>query len=126
MVKRIVLTLLQFLVFVVLLAIGGYWDVIRLLIQIKAPSLNVIPLVKLHLSATHDLIANGLIFATVLLVILLIIQALRKALHPWASLSILAFVLAVILSFAMKLGMPPVETPDSSSSVPSATQLLPA
>ncbi len=108
MVKRIFLTLLQFLAFAVLLAIGGYWDVIRLLLQLKAPALNFIPLLKFHISATHDYVANGLLFAGVLFVLLLLIEAWRKVLKPWAALTTFAFILAFVLSLAMKLGLPPV------------------
>ena len=112
MAKRILLTLLQFIAFLVLLAIGGYWDVINLSLQVRAmmnhtKAFNPIPVIKYPISSAHILIADGLIFATVLLAIILLIQAWRKRLHPWASLSVLAYVLAVCLGFAMKLGLPP-------------------
>lgn len=109
MVKRILLTLLQFVVFCVLLAVGGYWDFIHLLIRLKAPALGFIPLWKIdHFTPTHDLILNGLIFATVLWLVIVVLQALRRRLLPGAVLTTLAYVLAVVLCFALKLGLPPV------------------
>jgi hypothetical protein len=87
--------------------VGGYWDIIRLLLQLRAPSLNVIPLWKFQISADHELIANGLIFAFVLLLLLLGLEAWRKALRPWAALTTLAFLAAAVLCFAAKVGLPP-------------------
>jgi len=109
LVKRILLTLLQFFAFCALLMLGGYWDIVHLLIRLKFPALAIIPLWKIdHFTPTHDLILNGLIFAAVLWVLILLFQTLRRALRPWAALTTLAFVLAVALCFALKLGLPPV------------------
>ena len=101
MVKRIFLTLLQFLVFVALLVVGSVWPVVC----IFYPRLALIPVWRFQAGATHDFVANGLIFAIILLVVLLLIEALRKALRPAGALTVLAFALAVGLSFAMKLGL---------------------
>ena len=119
LIKRIVLTLLQFLIFIALLAIGGNWDVINLSLQIRAmehhtTAFNPIPVIKTPLGS-HILIADGLLFAAVLLVLILLIELLTKKLKPWAGLTLLAFALAICLGFAMKLGLPPAPTPDSSS-----------
>jgi hypothetical protein len=129
MIKRITLTLLQFLIFIALLAIGGNWDVINLSLEIRAmqhhtTAFNPIPVIKTQISSTHILIADGLIFATVLLILLLLIELLAKKLKPWASLTVLAFILAVCLGFAMKLGLPPAPTPDSS--IPTLALTTPA
>ena len=75
MIKRIVLLLLQFLAFCGLLIVGGDWDIVRLSLALRQPSLNVIPLWKFHINANFDYIANGLIFALVLLVGLLLIRS---------------------------------------------------
>ncbi len=107
MIKRILLFLLQLIAFAVLLMIGGYWDFVRLYLQFKQPALNVIPLWKFHISANYDLVANGIFFAAILLVLILIFEALRKRLRPWATLSVLAFVLAVVVSLFARLGLPP-------------------
>jgi hypothetical protein len=98
--KRILLTLLQFLAFGALLILGSFWALVGLFY----PHLAVIPVWRLHASATQDFVANGVVFAAVLLSVLLLIEGLRKALRPWGLLTALAFLLAVGLSFAMKLG----------------------
>ena len=112
MVKRILLTLLQFFAFCGLLMVGGYWDVIRLGQEVRALTnrttfWNPIPTIKYPISASHDLIANGLIFAFVLLLLLLGLEAWRKAMRPWAALSLLAFLAASVVCFAAKVGLPP-------------------
>ncbi len=100
MFKRILLTLLQFLAFGALLVLGAFWALVGLFY----PFATIIPVWRFHLSASRDFIANGLIFAAVLLALLLLVEAARRALKPWATLTTLAFVLAVALSFVMKLG----------------------
>jgi hypothetical protein len=115
MIKRIILTLLQFIVFIALLAVGGNWDAINLALEIRAMQQHkaasvLIPSFKYPMGS-HILIANGLIFATVLLLLILLFLLLRKKLHPWALLSLLAYVLAICLGFAMKLGLVPADNP---------------
>jgi len=119
MIKRIILTLLQFIVFIVLLAVGGNWDAINLMFEMRALQQHktasmLIPVFKYPIGS-HILIANGLLFATVLLVLILLLLLLLKKLHPWAWLSLLAFVLAVCLGLAMKLGLPPADSPAQAS-----------
>ena len=113
MVKRAILTLVQFAAFLGLLFIGGDWDFINLqseLRQLQAGNLHphvLIPTIKYPISANHILIANGLIYSGVLLVLILLFLALRRRLKPWASLSVLAWILAVFFAFATKMGLPP-------------------
>jgi hypothetical protein len=112
MIKRIILTLLQFIVFMVLLAVGGNWDAVNLALEMqqhKAATI-LIPAFKYPVGS-HILIANGLIFATVLLVLILLFLLVRRKLHPWAWLTALAYVLAVCLGVAMKMGLPPADSP---------------
>lgn len=115
MIKRTLLTFLQFIVFVVLLAVGGNWDAVNLALEMHALQQHktvtmLVPVFKYPLGS-HVLIANGLIFATALLVLLLLLFLILKKLHPWAWLAVLAYVLAVCLAFAMKLGLPPADSP---------------
>jgi hypothetical protein len=106
--KRIVFTLLEFIVFCVLLIVGGYWDFVRLIIQMRAPALNIIPLLRIHnITATHDWVANGFVFALVFLLLLLAAQAWRRTIGNSGPLTLLAFLVAVVLSLAFKLGLPP-------------------
>jgi hypothetical protein len=108
LVKRILFALLQFFAFCALFMVGGYWDIVRLLIELRLPSLNVIPLWKIsNITATHDLVANGIVFAAVLLVILLVWQAVRKTLRTSAPLTLVAFAAAALICFACKVGLPP-------------------
>jgi len=111
MVKRILYPLLQFAAFLSLMYFGGEWDFINLGIEIKAMQAHttpniLIPTIKQQIG-DHILIANGIIFASVLLVLILIIQAIAKKLKPWALYTLAAFVLAVIIGFAAKMGLPP-------------------
>jgi hypothetical protein len=98
--KSILLTLLQFLAFGALLILGSFWALVGLFY----PRLTIIPVWRFHVSATQNFVADGVIFAVVLLGVLLLIEALRKVLKPWGRLTVLAFVLAVTLSLVMKLG----------------------
>jgi hypothetical protein len=111
MAKRILYPILQFAAFLSLMYFGGEWDFINLGIEIKAmqnhtaPNI-LIPTIKTQLGA-HTLIADGILFATALLVLILIIQAIAKRLKPWALYTLAAYVLAVIVAFAAKMGLPP-------------------
>jgi len=114
MIKRIILTIVQFFAFLGLLFLGAYWDLVNMFYEQRqmaggTPISQIHPLmttIKFPLTS-HILIANGLIFASILFVIILAIQAMRRKLKPWAALTTLAFILAVVLGFAMKLGLPP-------------------
>jgi hypothetical protein len=111
--KRTILFILQFCAFLGLLDVGGNWDVIRFAQQVGAmqkgtTAFNPIPVFKTQISSTHILIANGLIFAGTLLILILLFEAARRRLKPWAALTTVAFVLAVAVGFAFKFGLPPV------------------
>ncbi|HEY4358813.1 MAG TPA: hypothetical protein VGN16_23905 [Acidobacteriaceae bacterium] len=108
MTKRILITLFQFACFCGLFYVGGYWDIIHLTLAIRYPRFNVIPLWKFHINPSLDYIANGLIFASILFVLILLFEALRRRLRPWALLTTLAFVLASIASMVVKSGFLPI------------------
>jgi hypothetical protein len=123
MIKRIILTLLQFVIFMALLVVGGYWDLVNTAFEMHQLQNHQTPHVLLATTHYHVgssvLIANGLIFATVLLVLILLFLLLRRKLYPWAWLTVLAYVLAVCLGFAIKLGLVPADTSvQASVSVP--------
>jgi hypothetical protein len=105
--KRILLFLLQFIAFEVLMWIGGFWDILHLEAVVNHSFWSAIPVLKFQISSGHILIANGLVFASGLLLILIAFEAIAKRLRPWASISVLAFVLAATLSLALKVGLPP-------------------
>lgn len=111
MIKRIVLAVFEFAAFLLLLGIGGYWDVVRLLIGGYAPRLsgllNFLPLIKFQVSSTHVLIADGILFAGVFCIILLLIEALRKAARSTMATTVVLYIIAVALSLIVKVGLPP-------------------
>jgi hypothetical protein len=110
-IKRITLAVFEFAVYLILLGIGGYWDVARLLIGGYAPRLsgllNLLPLIKYQVSSTHILIADGIVFAGVFCLILLLIEALRKAARSTMAITVILYILALALSLAFKVGLPP-------------------
>ncbi len=110
MIKRIVLAAIQFIVFLALLGVGGYWDIVRLLLEFR-PGLkwlaDLLPLFKIQVTATHVLGANGILFAGVLCVLILLIEALRKAARSTMLITLATYVAAVALSLAVKIGLPP-------------------
>jgi hypothetical protein len=112
--KRVTLTLLQFIAFLGLMFVGGNWDVVNLqseIRQMQAGNLQphvLIPTIKTQISATHLLIANGIIYTASLFILILLIEAVSRRLKPWASLSFLAFILAVVIAYSLKMGLPPV------------------
>lgn len=111
MIKRIVLAVFEFIVYLLLLGIGGYWDVARLLIGGYAPKLggllNLLPLLKHPIGSSHVLIADGIVFAGVFCLILLLIEAIRRAARSTMATTVILYILAVALSLAFKVGLPP-------------------
>jgi hypothetical protein len=108
--KRIVLAAVQFIAFAILLGIGGYWDIVRLVMQLR-PGLkwlaDLFPLLRFQVTANHVLVANGILFAGILCVLILLIEALRKASRSTMLITVFTYVVAVILSLALKIGLPP-------------------
>lgn len=107
MIKRTVLFLLQFFSFGALMWVGGFWDVIHLQAEVTHSVWASIPVFKYPVGSTHILIADGLIFAGVLLVLVLLLEALARRLRPWAALSMIAYILAAAITLALKVGLPP-------------------
>jgi len=109
MVKRLLSFLGQFLGFCALLFVGGYWAWVRLTLEMRAMEKGetappLIPLWKMHVSPTLDYVLNGLVFASVLLVILLLVQALRRKLGNATLLTLGALVAAFLLSLLFHSG----------------------
>jgi ABC-type uncharacterized transport system permease subunit len=120
MAKRSILALIQFAAFFTLMFIGGNWDVIRLGQEVRAMQnhttfFNPIDTIKIQVGAAHILILNGILFAAVLLVLIVLVEIIAKRRHPWIELTVVAFLLAVAIALLFKMGLPPAPTPDSSS-----------
>jgi hypothetical protein len=114
MVKRILYPVLQFAAFLGLLYLGGDWDFVNMWYETRQ-MVSGTPLSAVHpLMATikfplgsHILIAQGILFAAILLVIILLLQAVTRKLKPWALYTLGAFVVAVAVAYAAKMGLPP-------------------
>lgn len=110
MLKRIVLAVVQFLAFAFLLGVGGYWDIVRLVLQLRPGFkwlVDLLPLLRFQVTANHVLIANGILFAGALCVLILLIEALRRASRSAMLVTVLTYVIAVVISLALKVGLPP-------------------
>ena len=92
--KRVISVVLQTILLLAVFGLGSF-----------LPAFNLLPMWKIGAGATHDFVLDGLVFMIVLYLIILAIEALQKRLRNSGVLSTIAFVLALILGFAMKLGM---------------------
>jgi hypothetical protein len=108
MIKKILLTLLQFIVFVALLCAGGFWPILRLMaLGAGKPWLTwlyKVPIWKITFSPTHFVNINGYIYAAVLLLLILALEAVKRYFRPWMLLTVLAFALAVLISLQQEFG----------------------
>ena len=111
MVKRILLIVLQlfkFAIFLAVLFVGGNWDeLVNLPLEIHALQNHttpafLIPTMRYDAGPTHFLIANGLAYAAVLLVLILLYEAFRKKLKPWALYTVAEYAVAMILALSIK------------------------
>ena len=111
MVKRILLAVLQvvkFAGFLLVLFVGGNWDeLVNLPLELRAMQSHttpafLIPTMRYDAGPTHFLIANGLVYAAVLLVLILLYEALRKRLKPWAFFTLGEYVVAMIVALSIQ------------------------
>jgi hypothetical protein len=111
LVKRILLAVLQlfkFVVFLFVLFVGGNWDeLVNLPLEIRAMQNHttpafLIPTMKYDAGPTHFIIANGLVYAAALLVLILLYEAFRKKLKPWALFTLAEWAIAVIIALLIK------------------------
>ena len=110
MVKRILLAVLQLFklaVFLLVLFVGGNWDeLVNLPLELRAMQNHttavLIPTMRYDAGATHFIIANGLIYAAVLLVLILLYEVLRKKLKPWALFTLAEWAVAMIIALVIK------------------------
>jgi len=111
LVKRILLIVLQvfkFAVFLLILFVGGNWDeLVNLPLELRAMQSHttpafLIPTMRYDAGPTHFLIANGLVYAAVLLVLILLYEAFRKRLKPWAFFTLAEYVVAMIVALSIQ------------------------
>jgi hypothetical protein len=113
MVKRLLSTFLQFIAFCVLFYVGGFWAEVRLALELRAlehqtSPLPMLPLWKVQVNPHLEYVLNGLVFALALLVLILLIQAIRKRVRSHSGWTLLAFVLAFLLSLLVHSGFVPL------------------
>ena len=92
--KRVISVVLQTILLLAVFGAGSF-----------LPAFNILPMWKMGAGATHDFVLDGLVFMIVLYLIILAIEAIRKRLNSSGVLTTVAFVLALVLGFAMKFGM---------------------
>jgi hypothetical protein len=92
--KRAISVVLQTILLLAVFGVGSF-----------LPVFNILPMWKMGAGATHDFVLDGLLLMIALYLVILAIAAARKRLRSSGALSTLAFVLALLLGFAMKFGM---------------------
>jgi hypothetical protein len=92
--KKLLSTFLQFFLFLLTFAIGSFAHPFNLRwgLTITTPTV------------TRYFVPDGLLLMVILLILILIMEALMKRLRTFAPWTALAFVLAAIVGYAMKLG----------------------
>ena len=92
--KKFLSTFLQFFLFLLTFAIGSFAHPFNLRWGLTVTTPTV----------TRYFVPDGLLLMVILFVLILIMEALMKRLRTFAPWTTLAFVLAGIVGFAMKLG----------------------
>jgi hypothetical protein len=93
--KKILLTALQFVIFLLVFAVGSFAQPFHLRTSLNHSS---------QPSVTHLFVWDGLLLSVAFYVLILVIEALRKRLRAAAPWTTLAFVLAAVVGLAMKFG----------------------
>ena len=89
------LTLLQFVLFIVVFIVGSFARPFNILTNLDHSN---------HLAVTHYFIWDGLILMFVLFAVILLVEALRKRLATAALWTTLAVILATVLGLVAKFG----------------------
>ncbi|RSL17426.1 hypothetical protein EDE15_2960 [Edaphobacter aggregans] len=92
--KKFLSTFLQFFLFLLTFAIGSFAHPFNLRWGLTVTTPTV----------TRYFVPDGLLLMVILLILILIMEALMKRLRTFAPWTALAFVLAAIVGYAMKLG----------------------
>jgi hypothetical protein len=90
---KIVLAVLQFLLFLALFFIGSI-----------APALGLLPLKTIGAGYGRVFVVDGLLMMVLVFLFILFIESVRKRLRSSGGLTTLTFVLALIVGLAMKFG----------------------
>ena len=99
--KRTIFTVLQFVLFLVAFAIGGFLPILSVFL----PSFLRLPsFISKWANGTRGFQWDGVFLMLALLVVVLLIEALRKRIRSAAPWTALALALAAIAGLAMKFG----------------------
>ena len=110
---RTFVTLLQIAAFCALFFLGAFWAFVRLwaLVNHNAVThlfgglIQSIPVWRHELTAPRYLVTNGIVFASALFVLLLLVEALVRRFRPYLALTTLAFLVAVLFDVWQRLGL---------------------
>lgn len=91
--KKVLLTLLQFVLFLVTFAAGSFVAPMRI-----RQVLSVQP------DGTHIFIWDGVLWVALLFLLILVLEAARRRIRAAAPWTLLALLLALIAGFALRLG----------------------
>ena len=91
---KVVLFVLQFFLFLAVFGVGSF-----------LPGVHLMPMWVVSAGASRNFVLDGLVLASVLLLVILAAEAARSRLRSACKLTALAYVLAVMLGFAMKFGL---------------------
>lgn len=91
---KVILFIVQFFLFIAVFAVGSF-----------LPGAHLMPMWVVSAGGSRNFVLDGLLLAGVLLLLILALEAARKRLRSAGGLTVLAFVLAVMLGFAMKFGL---------------------
>ena len=112
-VLQIVIAVLQAIVFCALFAVGGFWAFVRLwalvnnnlITRLFGGLIQSIAVWRHDLTPPRYLVTNGIVFASVLFVLLLVIEAAFRRLRPLLAFTTVAFLLAVLFDLWQRLGL---------------------
>ncbi len=90
---KIVLAVLQFLLFVAVFFVGSI-----------LPAIGLMPMETIAAGANRVFVLDGLLLTILVYVLILAIEAVRKRLRTSGGLTTLAFILALVVGLAMKFG----------------------
>lgn len=102
MIKRVLFTLLQFVLFLILFFLGDFLPILSSFL----PSFLRLPsLITKWANGTRGFQWDGILLMLVLFVLILLIEALRKRIRSAAPWTTLALALAAIAGLVMKFGL---------------------
>ena len=112
-VLQIFVAIVQAAVFCALFAMGGFWAFVRLwalvnnnlVTRLFGGLIQAIPVWRHELTPPRYLVTNGIVFASGLFIVLLLVEAAFRRLRPLLAFTTAAFLLAVLFDLWQRLGL---------------------